>query len=336
MGPGRQRAGTGRLGGVLLLAGALVSAPTRSLHADPAVARLLVEPLLAAVVAGLVCLLVPWARLGRGWLHLVPLTGAAILVTAIVGAGPDGDVYAPLYFVLAAYVAFAFADRRAVAAHGAIICLCSLAPLLYDTRTLAETLPPAALRTFGLLATAALMARVRAGMEAGQAALRELSQSDPLTGVGNYRKLYHRLSYEIRRHQRSEQSLSLLVMDLDGFKAVNDSLGHLAGDRLLQEVARVLGETVRAQDTVARQGGDEFAVLAPETGPEAAQTLAERVERALEEIDTDGPRIGVSVGWAVYPIDGQERMVLLERADARQRAIKRARRASVGATARAA
>ena len=96
----------------------------------------------------------------------------------------------------------------------------------------------------------------------------------------------------------------MLVLDLDGFKAVNDRVGHLAGDRLLQEVADALEQTVREQDTVARQGGDEFAVLAPETGGDAAAVLGRRIESALEGVGAGHPAVAASVGWAVYPEDG--------------------------------
>lgn len=171
-----------------------------------------------------------------------------------------------------------------------------------------------------LAAVTTLVVVLRERMQAGHDALRELAQSDPLTGVGNYRRLHARLTYEIARHKRSGRPLALLVLDLDGFKSVNDSLGHLAGDRLLRGVARALEDTVRAQDTVARQGGDEFAVLAPETGPAAAA--------ALEAVAAEKMPVRASVGWAIYPADGEERMLLLERADARQRAAKRARQAS--------
>lgn len=327
----RQRLRSGRLGGLLLLIGALVSVPTRVVFAPEGLEQLLTMPLLAGLAAGLVCLLAPWNRLGEGWLHLLPLTAAVILLAAIVGGGERGGaVYSPLYFTLGAYVAYAFQSRWAVGMHLAIICACSAAPVLYAGAALGESVAQTLLRTFALVATTGLMAMVRERMQAGQEALRELAQSDPLTGVGNYRKLYHRLTYEIRRHHRSGQPLALLVMDLDGFKAVNDRNGHLAGDRLLQEIGKTLNATVRAQDTVARQGGDEFAILAPETGAEAAAALAGRIEDALAHIDTDDVPVGVSVGWAVYPQDGDERMVLLEKADARQRAVKRARRASVG------
>jgi diguanylate cyclase (GGDEF)-like protein len=153
-----------------------------------------------------------------------------------------------------------------------------------------------------------------------------LATSDPLTGVANRARLFDRLEYELVRHSRHGERLALLVLDLDGFKLVNDSLGHPAGDRVLREVAARLVGAVRAQDTVARQGGDEFAVLAPRTCSAGAAQLAARIERTLEGVHSSGTAVGASVGWAVYPDDGSDLETLTSKADERQRRVKRARR----------
>ena len=99
--------------------------------------------------------------------------------------------------------------------------------------------------------------------------MRELAGRDPLTDVGNYRLLHERLHYELHRHQRVNGQLAVLLIDLDRFKQVNERLGHAAGDDVLRRVALTLRGAVRQQDTVARQGGDEFAVLAPDTDADA-------------------------------------------------------------------
>ena len=98
-----------------------------------------------------------------------------------------------------------------------------------------------------------------------QLGLKLLSQQDALTGLGNRRLLHERLDYEITRHRRHSRRFTLLALDLDGFKQVNDRFGHPAGDEILREVARALERAVRDQDTVVRVGGDEFCVLAPES-----------------------------------------------------------------------
>ena len=324
----RRRLGVGRLAGLLLLAGTVLSALAHTTLRDPVPPQPLWAPAAVAVVTGAVCLVLPWRSLGAGWLHLLPVTSSLLVAGVVAANGSHGQMYAPLYFVVAAFAAYAFRSRRAVAAHVGLVGACVAAPLAYAP--VSSPGPASELAVFGgsLVGVTWLMVVVRERMEAGQDALRELAQSDPLTGVGNYRRLYSRMTYEMARHRRSRLPLALLVLDLDGFKAVNDTLGHPAGDRLLREVADVLRATVREQDTVARQGGDEFAVLAPETGPMAAAVLVARIERALGEIDSDETPIGASVGWAVFPEDAEDRMALMECADARQRAVKRGRRAS--------
>src|SRR2546421_2182536 len=115
---------------------------------------------------------------------------------------------------------------------------------------------------------------LREGLEKRQRELEDLAVRDPLTGVGNFRLLSERLDYEIARHLRSGGSLTVMLLDLDGFKGVNDTFGHLVGDKVLVDVAHALGSSVRAQDTLARQGGDEFSILAPDTENDEAKALA--------------------------------------------------------------
>ncbi len=112
-----------------------------------------------------------------------------------------------------------------------------------------------------------------------------------------------------------------MLLDLDGFKEINDSLGHLPGDRMLHEVAAALSSTVRAQDTLARQGGDEFSILAPETTGAHAQQLATRAREAVRAA-TNGA-LTTSTGWVTYPTDAEEPQTLLALADANLRLAKR-------------
>ena len=330
----RRRLALGRLGGLLLLAGTGIGVAAHGSRADPVPPEPLWAPVAVAVAGGLLCLVLPWRRLGGLWLHLVPI-GAAVLIASVVAAhGEHGGMYAPLLFCAAAFAAYAFPSRKAIAAHLGIVGACLAVPLVYTPVPASVQAGPLMLEAFALVTVTGSMVVIRERMEAGQEALRALAQSDPLTGVGNYRRLYGRMSYEMARHRRSGQSLALLVMDLDGFKAVNDELGHPAGDRLLKAVADALSATVREQDTVVRQGGDEFAVLAPETGDAAAGALVARIEQALSRIDAGGMPIAASVGWALYPDDAQERMALMEVADARQRAVKRDRQAATKVQAR--
>jgi diguanylate cyclase (GGDEF)-like protein len=166
-------------------------------------------------------------------------------------------------------------------------------------------------------------ALVRGRIEAKHTGLMHLAHIDPLTGLGNARQLRTRLSYEITRHRRHKRRLTVLILDLDGFKSVNDRFGHAAGDEVLREVARQMQRTVRDQDTVVRQGGDEFCVLAPETGWREAERLAERLGFAVARAVGGLQGISASIGFAVFPEEGATPETLLTRADTNQTAAKR-------------
>ena len=148
-----------------------------------------------------------------------------------------------------------------------------------------------------------------------------LAHHDALTGLANRSLLHDRVGEAIIRVRRSEGTLAVLCLDLDGFKAVNDLHGHAAGDCLLREVAARLGKAVRETDTVARLGGDEFVVLqADPIQPETAQALAERLVAALAEpydLGVGEPQRAVtaSVGVALFPADGDNPEILLHNAD---------------------
>ena len=140
---------------------------------------------------------------------------------------------------------------------------------------------------------------------------------DSLTGVYNRRYFFEALEQEHHRSVRSGEPLSLVLIDVDDFKRVNDTLGHAAGDAVLRELTRIGSELVRPADTFARLGGEEFAVLLPATGQLDALFVAERVRRAAA---TDGllaeRGVTVSAGIATWPDDAAEREALMARADA--------------------
>ncbi|TFG53692.1 MAG: sensor domain-containing diguanylate cyclase [Gemmatimonadales bacterium] len=126
------------------------------------------------------------------------------------------------------------------------------------------------------------------------------STTDQLTGVLNRRALEHRLDEEITRARRSGTPLSVSLLDVDHFKAYNDSFGHQAGDTVLARVAELLEESGRTTDCVARYGGEEFAVILPNTRGEGGMVLAERFRRAIEAASWPGRGITVSIGLASW------------------------------------
>jgi diguanylate cyclase (GGDEF)-like protein len=172
-----------------------------------------------------------------------------------------------------------------------------------------------------------LARRLRASHEA----LWALARRDELTGVGNYRSLHERLAEEIARHRRHSREFALVLLDLDGFKAVNERFGHLEGDRLLAEIGAALSDEVRAEDSVFRQGGDEFAVIAPETNAEEAEEVGARLRSRVSRrgFGSDDARpVSAATGFAMFPADGSTVDDLLGFADMDLFAAKRHRRAA--------
>lgn len=153
--------------------------------------------------------------------------------------------------------------------------------------------------------------------------MRRAAMSDPLTGLANRRVLWERADYEIARHGRNDGTFVVVMLDLDGFKALNDKHGHPAGDRMLCMVANSLTRTLRAQDTVARLGGDEFCVIAPDT--DQPVELAKRVSAAVRDATDGYEALRGSIGLAVFPDDGTTTEELLRVADARMLEAKRRR-----------
>jgi diguanylate cyclase (GGDEF)-like protein/PAS domain S-box-containing protein len=151
--------------------------------------------------------------------------------------------------------------------------------------------------------------------------LRRQASSDSLTGLANHRRLFETLQAEIGRSKRTEREFSLLLLDLDGLKEINDRFGHLTGDRALCRLAQTLTDCRRSIDTAARQGGDEFALVLPETGAAAAILVARRICNLLAK-DAEAPVLSVSVGVASYPKDADSIGTLLFAADRSLYAMK--------------
>ena len=157
-------------------------------------------------------------------------------------------------------------------------------------------------------------------LKASEAELEFLANNDPLTGLPNRRLLYCRMEQGIRMAWREGKQFAVLALDLDRFKHINDSLGHLAGDQLLQQVAKRLSTRLREVDTVARVGGDEFIVILEDiTHPEDAARVANEIIADFSELwqlnSYSEVQIGVSIGISLYPQHGYTPDVLLQQAD---------------------
>ena len=137
-----------------------------------------------------------------------------------------------------------------------------------------------------------------------------LAVTDPLIGLGNYRRLVEALDTEVKRTGRTGRPFAVLLLDLDQLKKINDRYGHLIGSQALCRVADVLRVFCRAIDTAARYGGDEFAVILPETTAADARLVASRIHSRLAT-DSLHPPLSASIGVAVYPQDGESMEALL-------------------------
>jgi len=173
------------------------------------------------------------------------------------------------------------------------------------------------------------MAQLSEELASEREALLHQALHDSLTGLPNRLLLYDRLHQAVLSSKRTGRPFAVLAIDLDGFKAVNDSLGHDGGDVVLQQVAHRLVQSVRESDTVARQGGDEFTVLLSGTGIDTASDIARKLEVRLRHVlafDGGVVPVGATIGVATYPQDGDDVHTLLRSADHAMYRRKRERR----------
>lgn len=256
----------------------------------------------------------------RALARTVALAAATAAAVAIVDAGQAAWLCVPTA------LAATGATRARLAGVAAALTVIGAATVAEMAATPARGRPSSALLWLVAAASVGVVVAMRERLERERDALRASALTDPLTGAANRRALLARIDYEIARHSRTRHRFALLTLDLDGFKSLNDRFGHPAGDDLLREVAGALARVVRDQDTVARVGGDEFCVLAPETDEAGAERLISRVETAVARVVAGADSLGASAGAAVFPGDGKSASGLLEAADQRLLAAKRGRR----------
>jgi diguanylate cyclase (GGDEF)-like protein len=247
----------------------------------------------------------------------------ALILFITVAAELDTGVRSPivlLLFLTLVYAALSY-PRWAVAVISIVSLLAVLG--LGLLRSSQSGAPGQPIYLAGLMITLAisgvmcmLQARIQ---EQARADLGRLSRSDPLTGCLNRLGFAERMADELRRASQGGPDLSLLLLDFDGFKLVNDLHGHAAGDELLRWATQTMSGALRPGDCLSRLGGDEFAALLPATNPEQAEMVAARLQLALSA------RISASAGTASTAVDGTDAELLHRRADERLYAIKRTR-----------
>ncbi|HEY7077564.1 MAG TPA: GGDEF domain-containing protein [Solirubrobacteraceae bacterium] len=317
----------GPVSGVLWLAGAAVGAAGWLLPGSPHGHAALYWTLLAATALyGLGCVTraIPW--------HRVPVAGHALVVLAFQPAivadlwltGGADSFLGPALVLPMLYVAYFFPPRLAWPL-AAVEIATYASPLLYAHRPAAHLLPARtlayAVAYVGLTATIQFLKRHLVAAERRQ---RDMAHRDPLTGLANRRAFDAALAGCLAGAER----FAVLLADLDDFKGINDDHGHVAGDRVLRELAAHAGSRVRAGDCLARIGGDELALVAPGAGADAAHRLADALREAARQVvpAPGAPPLSVTVGWAVHPGDGADAVTLLEAADAQLNAGKRSLR----------
>ena len=168
-----------------------------------------------------------------------------------------------------------------------------------------------------------------------EAQARRLAYHNALTGLPNRTLLEDRFSQAISLARRQRKLVAILLIDLDGFKSINDNLGHITGDKMLRTVAARLAGSIRGADTVCRYGGDEFVVMLPEVEGRAIAAAADKIRAALGEpefVEGYEIRMTASIGTALYPVDGKSYEQLIKHADdAMYRAKAGSGRASITA-----
>ncbi len=238
-----------------------------------------------------------------------------IPVTALATSQPGGSVAIGSAIFVGCLTSMRAIDRRVIAAHlvtAQALFLSLVALGLVDAITTIGIL--LLIVTMWVLAVCCTL--VFEAIEAQGSELVELARRDPLTGAGNRLLLHEQLGREVPLHAASGRPMTILSIDLDGFNAVNDTLGHAVGDDLLITVASRLRSASGPGATVVRQGGDEFCVILPDTSSAQATITIEAIRTAIGSIQIAGASVTAGIGAATYPFDGSDTVALLERADA--------------------
>lgn len=295
-------------GGLLLLATLLFEGPAE--RDEGQLAQVAVAALAVATF-----ILAGFNRLPLWFLRLAPAIGTLLVTLSILAAGAGAAAAYAMYMVWVVIAAAMFLDLRLILLHaGAAIAAYAFA--LAQLEGFDELDP---LRLTMLAGTMLVLGLVTAGITGqfrrvlGQ--LEAAATTDPLTGVLNRRAFEEMFDVELERAARGQFGVGVVMVDLDGFKRFNDEHGHQAGDAALQRLSRALEEHTRAIDHVARVGGEEFAIVAPESSAAGTLALAERLRRAVE-IEFSGPYgLTASCGVAAYPENGGNRTDLIGAAD---------------------
>lgn len=327
LGPASERATIARtlayvfgFGGVLLLLTLLLGgSPDRNLGALVAIA------IWALAFAG--CLIAAYDRLPIWFLTVTPAVGSVLVGLVICFAGPEASAPYAMYFGWVVIASAGLLSRTVTAIHG----LVAVGVYAIAIAIVGPSMIPTGLALAMTAGTATVAAVVMAGIAAQTrdlvTRLDDAARTDPLTELDNRRALREEFERELARAGRTRRPLALIVLDLDHFKRFNDAFGHLAGDDALRRLAKILEEVTRSIEVAARTGGEEFAVVAPETGEAGAVALAERIRISVQsEFASSNPPLTVSCGIAIHRPGSRAGLDLFGAADAALYAAKDAGR----------
>ena len=281
--------------------------------ADRNTAALIAIALVAYLAAG--GFLILFDRLPLWSFEASPLVGTVLISLAAYFGGSDAPAaYAMYYFWVAASACYFL--RPAVAATHLVLASAGYGIVLIALGDAAVPVLKWALATGTLLVAGTLITALQSQTEKTLTQLGAAARTDSLTGLANRRELEQRFAGELERSTRGGRPLSIVVLDLDWFKEFNDRFGHAAGDRALVQLAQALMRATRTSDVVARLGGEEFAVLAPETDELEGYQLAERLRAEVRATFARQPeKLTVSCGVASFPVHGITAGELLHSAD---------------------
>jgi len=316
---GRHDGGWDRVAAARALAWLFIAGPTIGLVAlllphspDTNELAIVLEILFAYAVA--IAVLVVFDRLPVWAFATIIAIGTLLISGAIYFSGHDTSAYSFFYVWVSLYAAYFFGPRLTAVnvlfigvVYAVVLAVQQPAGISADRWTI----------TIGtLVVVGGLVAALRTRIERLIATLSDAARTDALTGLRNRRGFQELLEVELERSRRSGRPLTILLADLDHFKAANDRLGHPAGDAALVRAAKALERTRRMIDTAGRIGGEEFAVIAPECDEAGAYALAERLRAAVRDTFLTEPvPLTVSIGIAVHPGHGVFTEGLLRAAD---------------------
>jgi diguanylate cyclase (GGDEF)-like protein len=331
-----ERARMGRISGVLWILAAFITVGSCYLPGAQHVAMGWVFALSGAILIYGIAALLGWLRwdkasmkvLGIGMVFTIPVVGLGISFT-----GGAMSFVQPMLVTTLLYAAFFFPARWAWPLSIELI-LVAGTPLLYDGNAIEDAfLPDYIALVAGFLSATWVLVGLRKRLLEAELHQRDIAHRDPLTGVANRRHFDAVLQREITararpaggRRKTDDTPMALLILDLDNFKTINDNHGHPVGDAILRQVAERAQSMLRSSDTLARIGGDEFAIIAPGVQGDAVRNLAESVCHAVATNYSDAgtPSPSASIGWAVFPEDGHDFEALIRAADERMLSRKR-------------